>query len=69
MTTENGLLLDNVKAPTTTSSGTIGTGCMMEKWQHLLSYCRESRKLVLLIVAIGLLLDNMLLTAVGKQLD
>lgn len=27
---------------------------------------RESRKLVLLIVAIALLLDNMLLTTVGK---
>lgn len=28
--------------------------------------CRESRKLVLIIVAIALLLDNMLLTTVGK---
>lgn len=37
-----------------------------EKMQHILGQCRESRKLVLLIVAIGLLLDNMLLTAVGK---
>lgn len=32
--------------------------------QHILGQCRESRKLVLLIVAIGLLLDNMLLTSV-----
>ena len=37
-----------------------------EKCLQLLAYCRESRKLVLIIVAIGLLLDNMLLTAVGK---
>ena len=29
---------------------------------------RESRKLVLVIVAIALLLDNMLLTTVGKYL-
>lgn len=28
--------------------------------------CRESRRLVLAIVAIALLLDNMLLTTVGK---
>lgn len=34
-----------------------------EKMQHILGQCRESRKLVLLIVAIGLLLDNMLLTS------
>ena len=37
----------------------------LEKVQHILGQCRESRKLVLLIVAIGLLLDNMLLTSVG----
>ena len=30
---------------------------------------RESRKLVLVIVAIALLLDNMLLTTVGKKTD
>ena len=30
-----------------------------------LQRCRESRKLVLVIVAIALLLDNMLLTTVG----
>lgn len=29
---------------------------------------RESRKLILLIVAVALLLDNMLLTTVGKSL-
>lgn len=29
--------------------------------------CRESRRLVLVIVAIALLLDNMLLTTVGKS--
>ena len=29
---------------------------------------RESRKLVLIIVAIALLLDNMLLTTVGKKI-
>jgi hypothetical protein len=29
--------------------------------------CRESRRLVLVIVAIALLLDNMLLTTVGKH--
>ena len=33
-----------------------------------LQRCRESRRLVLIIVAIALLLDNMLLTTVGKQL-
>ncbi|OWR54523.1 hypothetical protein KGM_215028 [Danaus plexippus plexippus] len=31
--------------------------------------CRESRKLVLIIVAIALLLDNMLLTTVENFLD
>lgn len=30
--------------------------------------CRESRQLVLVIVAIALLLDNMLLTTVGKYI-
>lgn len=35
-----------------------------KKVQHHFSQYRESRKLVLLIVAIGLLLDNMLLTSV-----
>ena len=34
--------------------------------KDILGQCRESRKLVLLIVAIGLLLDNMLLTSVGN---
>ena len=29
--------------------------------------CRESRRLVLVIVAIALLLDNLLLTTVGKE--
>lgn len=32
-----------------------------------LQECRESRRLVLVIVAIALLLDNMLLTTVGKS--
>jgi hypothetical protein len=34
-------------------------------WSKFLAY-RESRKLVLIIVAIALLLDNMLLTTVGE---
>ena len=41
-------------------------GSLLEKTQHILGQYRNSRKLVLLIVAIGLLLDNMLLTSVGK---
>lgn len=36
---------------------------MFEEWLHR---CRESRQLVVVIVAIALLLDNMLLTTVGK---
>lgn len=36
---------------------------MFEEW---LKRCRESRQLVVVIVAIALLLDNMLLTTVGK---
>lgn len=40
---------------------------LREKLTHLLAKCRDSRRLVLLIVAIGLLLDNMLLTAVGMN--
>ncbi|KAI2803213.1 hypothetical protein BLOT_007336 [Blomia tropicalis] len=39
-------------------------GSLLEKTQHILGQYRNSRKLVLLIVAIGLLLDNMLLTSV-----
>lgn len=31
--------------------------------------CRESRRLVLVIVAIALLLDNMLLTTVGMSIN
>lgn len=42
---------------------------LLEKVRHLMEQCRGSRKLILLIVAIGLLLDNMLLTAVGKWVD
>lgn len=41
-------------------------GSLLEKTQNILGQYRNSRKLVLLIVAIGLLLDNMLLTSVGK---
>lgn len=39
-----------------------------EQWNSWLQRCRESRSLVLVIVAIALLLDNMLLTTVGKSL-
>lgn len=39
------------------------------RWNEWLQRCRESRSLVLVIVAIALLLDNMLLTTVGKFLD
>lgn len=38
-----------------------------KKFYDLLVQCRGSRKLVLVIVAIGLLLDNMLLTSVGMN--
>lgn len=38
------------------------------EWSNWLQRCRQSRKLVLVIVAIALLLDNMLLTTVGKWL-
>lgn len=41
----------------------ISTRGMFEEWLHR---CRESRQLVVVIVAIALLLDNMLLTTVGK---
>lgn len=37
-------------------------------WRAKIAACRESRKLVLVIVAIALLLDNMLLTTVGELL-
>lgn len=40
-----------------------------EKFIDFLRSCRGSRKLVLLIVAVALLLDNMLLTSVGKCLS
>lgn len=36
-------------------------------WYDWLTRCRESRQLVLVIVAIALVLDNMLLTTVGKS--
>jgi hypothetical protein len=38
------------------------------RFSDYLQRCRESRRLVLVIVAIALLLDNMLLTTVGKSL-
>ena len=38
-----------------------------KKFYDLLEGCKGSRKLVLVIVAIGLLLDNMLLTSVGMN--
>lgn len=43
----------------------MGGGGWMGGW---LQRCRESRRLVLVIVAIALLLDNMLLTTVGKYI-
>lgn len=43
--------------------GAVTLGTLFRVW---LQGCRESRKLVLVIVAIALLLDNMLLTTVGK---
>lgn len=46
---------------------TIAEYGMQGKFKELLHKCRESRKLVLIIVAIALLLDNMLLTTVGKD--
>jgi predicted Kef-type K+ transport protein len=42
-------------------------GGVEKKVYDLLLQCRGSRRLVLLIVAIGLLLDNMLLTSVGMN--
>jgi hypothetical protein len=42
-------------------------GGVEKKAYDLLLQCRGSRRLVLLIVAIGLLLDNMLLTSVGMN--
>ena len=38
------------------------------RFSDYLQRCRESRRLVLVIVAIALLLDNMLLTTVGESL-
>ena len=37
------------------------------RFSDYLQRCRESRRLVLVIVAIALLLDNMLLTTVGES--
>ena len=37
-----------------------------ESWSEMLVRCRNSRKLVLLVVFIALFFDNMLLTTVGK---
>jgi hypothetical protein len=42
-------------------------GGVEKKAYDLLKRCRGSRRLVLVIVAIGLLLDNMLLTSVGMN--
>ena len=41
-------------------------GVLSEQTSEFLERCRRSRKLVLIIVAIALLLDNMLLTTVGE---
>ena len=41
-------------------------GVLSEQSYEFLERCRRSRRLVLIIVAIALLLDNMLLTTVGK---
>ena len=41
-------------------------GVLSEKSVEFLERCRRSRRLVLIIVAIALLLDNMLLTTVGE---
>jgi DHA1 family solute carrier family 18 vesicular amine transporter 1/2 len=44
--------------------GSVGAS----RFSDYLQRCRESRRLVLVIVAIALLLDNMLLTTVGESL-
>jgi DHA1 family solute carrier family 18 vesicular amine transporter 1/2 len=41
-------------------------GVLSEQTGEFLERCRRSRRLVLIIVAIALLLDNMLLTTVGE---
>ena len=41
-------------------------GMLSEESMEFLERCRRSRRLVLIIVAIALLVDNMLLTTVGK---
>ena len=41
-------------------------GILSDESMEFLERCRRSRRLVLIIVAIALLLDNMLLTTVGK---
>jgi len=46
-----------------TAVGDVVSGWPCAAW---FAGCRESRKLVLIIVAIALLLDNMLLTTVGE---
>lgn len=46
---------------------TSNMGLLSEESMEFLEQCRRSRRLVLIIVAIALLLDNMLLTTVGKN--
>ncbi len=38
------------------------------KWKNMVNECRISRKLVLLVAFLALFFDNMLMTAVGKNL-
>jgi len=51
-----------------TTSEDIFTSCpgLEQKMDSILTRWRGSRKLVVFIVAVAILLDNMLLTAVGK---
>ncbi|GFQ67601.1 hypothetical protein TNCT_26431 [Trichonephila clavata] len=48
-----------------TQQGMTSSNCILDLMQRF----RGSRRLVLLIVAIALLLDNMLLSSVGKYTD
>ena len=51
--------LSNIKSKLQYQNGTIN-------WRNLVYECRNSRKLVLLVVFIALFFDNMLMTTVGK---
>ena len=61
-------MCQNISNKGDTNSNKINDSTFLSTWKNVVNECRISRKLVLLVVFLALFFDNMLMTAVGKNL-